>query len=101
MFNSVVRYEYFQSRISVSQFQMGLLDVFRFFFVCSKPLQLKMAKYCEEVFGDLLLSQPMDSHPVSQQKRMQYNFLAMLLVTFLAAIVHAVQVFHGNPIRWS
>ncbi|MGH0139772.1 UNVERIFIED_CONTAM: hypothetical protein FKN15_035772 [Acipenser sinensis] len=29
---------------------------------CSKPQQFKMAKYCEEIFGDLLLKQPLDSH---------------------------------------
>ncbi|RXM28904.1 1-phosphatidylinositol 4,5-bisphosphate phosphodiesterase beta-4 [Acipenser ruthenus] len=31
---------------------------------CSKPQQFKMAKYCEEIFGDLLLKQPLDSHPL-------------------------------------
>ncbi|MBN3271977.1 PLCB4 phosphodiesterase, partial [Polyodon spathula] len=29
---------------------------------CSKPQQFKMARYCEEIFGDLLLKQPLDSH---------------------------------------
>ncbi|MGH0150774.1 UNVERIFIED_CONTAM: hypothetical protein FKN15_018439 [Acipenser sinensis] len=27
---------------------------------CSKPQQFKMAKYCEEIFGDLLLRQPLE-----------------------------------------
>uniref|UniRef100_A0A8C7WMY7 1-phosphatidylinositol 4,5-bisphosphate phosphodiesterase n=1 Tax=Oryzias sinensis TaxID=183150 RepID=A0A8C7WMY7_9TELE len=31
---------------------------------CSKPQQYKMAKYCEEIFGDLLLKQPLESHPI-------------------------------------
>jgi phosphatidylinositol phospholipase C beta len=31
---------------------------------CSKANQLKMAKYCLEYFGDLLLSNPLDAHPV-------------------------------------
>ena len=32
---------------------------------CSKSNQLKMAKYCMEVFGDMLLSKPLDEFPVS------------------------------------
>ena len=31
---------------------------------CSKSNQLKMAKYCLEIFGDMLLSKPLDDHPV-------------------------------------
>lgn len=31
---------------------------------CSKPQQYKMAKYCEEIFGDLLLKQPLDGFPI-------------------------------------
>ncbi|XP_018422078.1 PREDICTED: 1-phosphatidylinositol 4,5-bisphosphate phosphodiesterase beta-4 isoform X1 [Nanorana parkeri] len=31
---------------------------------CSKYQQYKMSKYCEEIFGDLLLKQPLDSHPL-------------------------------------
>ncbi|XP_067845542.1 1-phosphatidylinositol 4,5-bisphosphate phosphodiesterase beta-4 isoform X3 [Heptranchias perlo] len=31
---------------------------------CSKPQQYKMAKYCEEHFGDLLLKQPQEQHPL-------------------------------------
>uniref|UniRef100_A0A8C9TSS5 1-phosphatidylinositol 4,5-bisphosphate phosphodiesterase n=1 Tax=Scleropages formosus TaxID=113540 RepID=A0A8C9TSS5_SCLFO len=31
---------------------------------CSKPQQYKMAKYCEEIFGDLLLKQPLETFPV-------------------------------------
>ncbi|XP_034018072.1 1-phosphatidylinositol 4,5-bisphosphate phosphodiesterase beta-4-like isoform X2 [Thalassophryne amazonica] len=30
---------------------------------CSKPQQYKMAKYCEEIFGDLLLKQPLENFP--------------------------------------
>uniref|UniRef100_A0A669C8G7 1-phosphatidylinositol 4,5-bisphosphate phosphodiesterase n=1 Tax=Oreochromis niloticus TaxID=8128 RepID=A0A669C8G7_ORENI len=30
---------------------------------CSKPQQYKMAKYCEEIFGDLLLKQPLENYP--------------------------------------
>lgn len=32
---------------------------------CSKSNQLKMAKYCMEIFGDMLLSKPFDDYPVS------------------------------------
>lgn len=32
---------------------------------CSKSNQLKMAKCCMEVFGDMLLSKPLDDHLVS------------------------------------
>ncbi|KAJ8275383.1 hypothetical protein COCON_G00100080 [Conger conger] len=31
---------------------------------CSKPQQYKMARYCEEIFGDLLLKQPLESFPI-------------------------------------
>ncbi|XP_046877113.1 1-phosphatidylinositol 4,5-bisphosphate phosphodiesterase beta-4-like isoform X3 [Hypomesus transpacificus] len=31
---------------------------------CSKPQQYKMAKYCEEIFGDLLLKQPLEGYPI-------------------------------------
>lgn len=31
----------------------------------SKPQQYKMAKYCEEIFGDLLLKQPLENFPVN------------------------------------
>ncbi|XP_073484728.1 1-phosphatidylinositol 4,5-bisphosphate phosphodiesterase beta-4 isoform X1 [Aquarana catesbeiana] len=30
---------------------------------CSKYQQYKMSKYCEEIFGDLLLKQPLESYP--------------------------------------
>ncbi|XP_003971635.1 1-phosphatidylinositol 4,5-bisphosphate phosphodiesterase beta-4 isoform X1 [Takifugu rubripes] len=31
---------------------------------CSKPQQYKMAKYCEEIFGELLLKQPLENFPI-------------------------------------
>ncbi|XP_071996588.1 1-phosphatidylinositol 4,5-bisphosphate phosphodiesterase beta-4 isoform X2 [Engystomops pustulosus] len=31
---------------------------------CSKYQQYKMSKYCEEIFGDLLLKQPLETHPL-------------------------------------
>lgn len=31
----------------------------------SKPQQYKMAKYCEEIFGELLLKQPLENSPVN------------------------------------
>ncbi|KAJ8355430.1 hypothetical protein SKAU_G00182240 [Synaphobranchus kaupii] len=31
---------------------------------CSKPQQYKMARYCEETFGDLLLKQPLEPFPI-------------------------------------
>lgn len=31
----------------------------------SKPQQYKMAKYCEEIFGDLLLKQPLENYAVN------------------------------------
>lgn len=31
---------------------------------CSKPQQYKMARYCEEIFGDLLLKQPLENFPI-------------------------------------
>lgn len=34
-------------------------------YLFSKPQQYKMAKYCEEIFGDFLLKQPLENFPVS------------------------------------
>lgn len=34
-------------------------------FIPSKPQQYKMAKYCEETFGELLLRQPLENFPVN------------------------------------
>ncbi|XP_031721784.1 1-phosphatidylinositol 4,5-bisphosphate phosphodiesterase beta-4 [Anarrhichthys ocellatus] len=31
---------------------------------CSKPQQYKMAKYCEETFGEFLLKQPLENYPI-------------------------------------
>ncbi|XP_035379954.1 1-phosphatidylinositol 4,5-bisphosphate phosphodiesterase beta-4 isoform X2 [Electrophorus electricus] len=31
---------------------------------CSKPQQYKMAKYCEDIFGELLLKQPLEGFPI-------------------------------------
>ncbi|XP_057678991.1 1-phosphatidylinositol 4,5-bisphosphate phosphodiesterase beta-4-like isoform X2 [Corythoichthys intestinalis] len=31
---------------------------------CSKPQQYKMAKYCEEIFGDFLQKQPLENFPI-------------------------------------
>ena len=31
----------------------------------SKPQQWKMAKYCEDIFGEYLLKKPLDGIPVS------------------------------------
>lgn len=33
--------------------------------IASKPQQYKMAKYCEEIFGELLLKQPVENFPVN------------------------------------
>lgn len=35
---------------------------------CSKYQQYKMSKYCEEIFGDLLLKQPLETHPLDPGK---------------------------------
>lgn len=35
---------------------------------CSKPQQLKMAKYCEEIFGDYLLGKPLDDCPLDRDR---------------------------------
>uniref|UniRef100_A0AAQ5ZUC1 1-phosphatidylinositol 4,5-bisphosphate phosphodiesterase n=1 Tax=Amphiprion ocellaris TaxID=80972 RepID=A0AAQ5ZUC1_AMPOC len=35
---------------------------------CSKPQQYKMAKYCEEIFGDFLLKQPLDNFPIESAR---------------------------------
>uniref|UniRef100_A0A8D3CA69 1-phosphatidylinositol 4,5-bisphosphate phosphodiesterase n=1 Tax=Scophthalmus maximus TaxID=52904 RepID=A0A8D3CA69_SCOMX len=35
---------------------------------CSKPQQYKMAKYCEEIFGDFLLKQPLENFPIESAR---------------------------------
>uniref|UniRef100_H2ZUJ3 Phosphoinositide phospholipase C n=1 Tax=Latimeria chalumnae TaxID=7897 RepID=H2ZUJ3_LATCH len=35
---------------------------------CSKPQQLTMAKYCEEIFGDLLLKQSLENYPLEPSR---------------------------------
>lgn len=35
---------------------------------CSKANQLKMAKYCVESFGDMLLTKPLDGFPVGDAR---------------------------------
>jgi phosphatidylinositol phospholipase C beta len=35
---------------------------------CSKPQQFKLAKYCEEILGDYLLTKPLESNPVSDER---------------------------------
>ena len=32
---------------------------------CSRQQQYKMAKYCDEIFGDMLLKEPLPDFPVS------------------------------------
>lgn len=48
-------------------FELVLL-MFTKCFLClcspSKPQQYKMAKYCEEIFGDYLLKQALENYPV-------------------------------------
>lgn len=31
---------------------------------CCKTQQLKLARYCEEIFGDLLLKEPLEEYPL-------------------------------------
>lgn len=45
----------------------------------SKYQQYKMSKYCEDLFGDLLLKQPLETHPVSCLVTM---FLFFILAVF-------------------
>lgn len=45
----------------------ALMDIWLYkchFFLPSKYQQYKMSKYCEDLFGDLLLKQALESHPV-------------------------------------
>lgn len=44
-------------------------------YVTSKPQQYKMAKYCEEIFGDLLLKQPLENYPVINPLLVYKNFI--------------------------
>lgn len=43
-----------------------LLNVSYHYFSFSKPQQYKMAKYCEEIFGELLLKQAVENFPVNE-----------------------------------
>jgi len=34
---------------------------------CNRAQQYKLAKYCDDFFGDLLLKEPLSDHPVSRR----------------------------------
>ena len=48
---------------------------------CSKAQQFKLAKYCEEILGDYLLTKPLDSHPVSQKKSL-FKYIKILIFIY-------------------
>ena len=45
--------------------------------VISKPQQYKMARYCEEIFGDFLLKLPVENFPVNTLISINSNFMMM------------------------
>lgn len=40
---------------------------------CSKKQQYKLAKYCDEILGDLLLKEPLKEYPVSWYQYCKYR----------------------------
>ena len=44
------------------------------FCLCSPRQQAKMAQYCRQIFGEMLLDAPLDSHPVS------YSLISWILI---------------------
>lgn len=70
---------------------------------CSKSNQLKMAKYCVESFGDLLLSKPVDGFPVSM------DFLPLSVDVLVnnyskpAAIINFITAgfWHAASVTWN
>ena len=44
------------------------------YFCFSKPQQYKMAKYCEDIFGEMLLKKPLESCPV---RPWNFHFLCL------------------------
>lgn len=40
---------------------------------CNRAQQYKLAKYCDDIFGDLLLKEPLPEHPVSSQQITKAN----------------------------
>jgi phosphatidylinositol phospholipase C beta len=49
---------------------------------CSKPQQFKLAKYCEEIFGDFLLTKPLDNYPVCTKQFCSHTHLFCFVVNF-------------------
>lgn len=47
---------------------------------CSKGQQYKLAKYCDEILGDLLLREPLKEYPVSVQGVLKTVFIMERLV---------------------
>uniref|UniRef100_A0A8C7VNQ1 1-phosphatidylinositol 4,5-bisphosphate phosphodiesterase n=1 Tax=Oncorhynchus mykiss TaxID=8022 RepID=A0A8C7VNQ1_ONCMY len=45
---------------------------------CSKPQQYKMARYCEEIFGEYLLRHPLEGFPVSPPSSTLYIYLFLI-----------------------
>lgn len=40
---------------------------------CSKKQQHKLARYCDEILGDLLLKEPLKDYPVSELMKNSFN----------------------------
>jgi hypothetical protein len=63
---TVITYSWITFDCLLILFSISFLGSFFFITLCvySKFQQYKLAKYCEEIFGDMLLKKPLDSHPL-------------------------------------
>lgn len=63
---------------------------------CSKAQQYKLAKYCDEVLGDLLLKEPLKDYPVTIQFSKTINFL--FYTSFMCSSWNQVYHFHHQAL---
>lgn len=47
-----------------------------------------MSKYCEDIFGDLLLKQPLETHPVRVFQLLCLNILVEMFGNLMVRVMH-------------
>lgn len=75
---------------------------------CCKSQQYKLAKYCDEILGDLLMKEPLPDYPVSSftfisnhgEKTNHVNPVRLLLSWTRYQCVHSVKFLKSNK-KWS
>lgn len=59
---------------------------------CNRHQQYKMAKYCDEIFGDLLLKEPLPDYPVR-------SGFKLIIINCALSQGKLTSAFHDSPIN--